>query len=320
MTTRSIPEHLEPVVAREHAAGATLRELASKYGCSHVGITSALRRQGVSPRSKRDTLGLRNPWGKVEQDEATDLYSQGWSVKRLARRYRVRDTAISALLRERSIDVGFGGAAHPRFRTIEECKEVSDLYAQGASYRELAERFDCTAPTIGKAIARAGIDPRKGRPAFWTDERIRTLIAMHESGVTQKLIARALGTSADAVSNQLRVVGALPPRVRPTGPENGRWKGGRYATKQGYIFVYPSVKDLNYCTPMSNGYVQEHRLVMGRALGRKLTPKETVHHINGDRADNRLENLQLRQGNHGKGVRMTCHDCGSHNVGPTELH
>lgn len=46
--------------------------------------------------------------------------------------------------------------------------------------------------------------------------------------------------------------------------------------------------------PAANcGYVFEHRLLMEREIGRYLTNNEIVHHINEDRKDNRLENLQL---------------------------
>jgi hypothetical protein len=66
------------------------------------------------------------------------------------------------------------------------------------------------------------------------------------------------------------------------------WKGGK-AKRGKYILIY------NPSHPYSTlqGYVPEHRLVMEQHIGRFLAPEEVVHHINGIKADNRIENLML---------------------------
>ena len=51
--------------------------------------------------------------------------------------------------------------------------------------------------------------------------------------------------------------------------------------------------------------IAEHRLVMQRYVGRPLKAHESVHHVNGDRIDNRIENLELWSSRHGRGQRVS---------------
>jgi len=76
------------------------------------------------------------------------------------------------------------------------------------------------------------------------------------------------------------------------GELNPRWNGGQTITKLGYSMTlapnHPFVNKMRY--------VMTHRLVMEKHLGRYLQPHEIVHHKDGNKLNNNIENLELLEG------------------------
>ena len=73
----------------------------------------------------------------------------------------------------------------------------------------------------------------------------------------------------------------------------------RHVKKHGYVWI--SVPSL--VTGKKHAML-EHRYVMSKHLGRELFPEETVHHKDGNRQHNALENLELFSSRHGPGQRV----------------
>lgn len=67
-------------------------------------------------------------------------------------------------------------------------------------------------------------------------------------------------------------------------------QAGSYVDKKGYIQVWVGK---GHPSANSTGYACQHRLVVEEVIGRTLLRSENVHHRNGDKSDNRPENLEL---------------------------
>jgi len=72
------------------------------------------------------------------------------------------------------------------------------------------------------------------------------------------------------------------------GKKNPHWNNGRYTDKNGYIYILSP----DHPYKDKRGYVKEERIIFEKEMAhRYLLPKEIIHHINGIKDDNRIENL-----------------------------
>lgn len=133
----------------------------------------------------------------------------------------------------------------------------------------------------------------------WSDDDIATLIEFYPNTKTIDLVP-VLHRSKQSIDHKAQRLGLkktdellFDNRSARRGEKSPTWKGGKTRSRKGYVVLRND-----------GDVIFEHRAVMEDHIGRKLTEDEVVHHINGDKTDNRLENLQLMT----RGEHSTMHN------------
>ena len=183
--------------------------------------------------------------------------------------------------------------------------------------QEIADVIGCNKTTVQRALKRNGIARRKHTSKFYL---LNDKDWLYDAYVTQRRslndIASEAGSTPGNVGSHLQALDirrrdmkVSRSMVQPEGRHGknaANWRGGR-CIRNGYMFIYaPFHPNARPGKP----YVQEHRLVMEKVVGRFLESHEIVHHLDGDRLNNSPENLELKT----RGQHVSEHFKASHEV------
>ncbi len=149
---------------------------------------------------------------------------------------------------------------------------------------------------LGRLLRETGYEVRRGKLGFRVGDKVKVSCPICKKERT--VVSRYALKPYTKLCGHCATVKSHKDNPRIGRAENHyNWKGGVNLNRQGYVVEY--VKKENEFFPMAannhraGGYILQHRLVMARHLGRCLNPDELVHHINGNKQDNRFENLKL---------------------------
>lgn len=196
-------------------------------------------------------------------------------------------------------------------RKIIPIDDIKKNYVEGNCNMTIAaKKIGCSVPCLRYSMKQHGME---AKPKSWNTERTRKVDELNnKEWMIEQLktksymdISREVGTTPGNVyyyaqkhgllSVNLNKSEAIKSGLKKVYPDGQRgenasnWRGGKMKAGKGYIYQYaPEHPNAN-----QDGYVMEHRLALEKKLGRLLTKEEVVHHIDGVKSNNDIENLEL---------------------------
>lgn len=253
---------------------------------------------------------------------ALERYKACGSVPLVSRETGVSKTVLYRELAKagiaRNVMSKLQGKSHFRAKlTIAQRESLVEKYQSGVLTADLAKEFGVSKASVRNSVKGLGgaMRNRGQTPEDLTGERIKTACEMWDAGKTQFEIAESLGVHQGTVSHWIRN-GEIPVarRLRLSRVRLGDG-AGIVTNSDGYQLIYRACVPEKYHAMMNgSGYIPMHRYIMALTMGRPLHKNETVHHLDGNKANNAATNLQLRHGKHGKGIVMCCAKCGSFDI------
>lgn len=136
--------------------GLTIKKLSEMFGLGKTTIANKLRKNKVKTRELSDYRKIFSP---EEELEVIELYKKDYSMSSLAKNFNCSVSVINNILSKHNIQKK-NTAFYSKKLSIEQEKEIIELYAKGQTVKKIAKNYKSSIKTISKALKRNNIQTR----------------------------------------------------------------------------------------------------------------------------------------------------------------